>query len=74
MDSWDAIEADFAERVDRLTLLELVRRIHDQRMLEARRADVALRTAVAAADKARKALDESTALLEDAGKLVQRWR
>jgi hypothetical protein len=61
--------ADRDARVERLALAEVVRRIHESRLRDARRADGELSRAIAKADAARKLLDQATRLLEDAAKL-----
>lgn len=72
--AWDAVEAEWAERVDRLALLDVVRRLQETRLRHARVADAELARAIAKAERARKDLAEATELLEDAAKLFSLGR
>lgn len=75
---WEAAEgawfADREARVDRLALLDVVRRLQEARLRAARVADNELARAIARAQKARRGLDEASALLEDAAKLASHGR
>lgn len=72
--AWDAVEADWSERVDRLALLDVVSRLQETRLRAARVADGELARAIAKAERTRKELTEATTLLEDTLRLASMGR